>query len=536
MRCAIIQNNPKVGDITGNCLKIESAARMAVAQGATLAVCQEMSIIGYPPRDLLQYNFLIEEANEAVAELAGRLADLDLTLIVGSVDFNPSIHGRSIQNVALILERGQITGRYAKRLLPTYDVFDEARYFEPGTAPLTFAHKGVKFALTICEDIWNDFSYFEKSLYPIDPLTNHPPFDVLLNLSASPFYVGKQRLREEMVGFLAKKYSVQAVYVNQAGADDELVFDGRSFHVDRNGKLINRAKAFEEDLLMIDFDQKAAATDAGFLSPQQEFWGALVLGVRDYCRKNGLGSVVLGLSGGIDSALTAAIAAEAVGPSNVTGILMPSPHSSDHSLNDALELIKNLSLRPAQILHIREVMESFDRTLAPVFQARPKDTTEENIQARIRGTLLMAVANKFGSILLTTGNKSEIAVGYCTIYGDMCGALAVIGDLYKTEVFKLAAWLNQTKGPTIPISTLTKPPSAELRPNQVDQDSLPPYDQLDEILKMLVEDRQGPAALELKGYSPELVRKVANLVRIAEFKRRQGAPVIKVTEQAFGVG
>jgi NAD+ synthase/NAD+ synthase (glutamine-hydrolysing) len=339
------------------------------------------------------------------------------------------------------------------------------------------------------------------------------------------------------VAHLARRYGAEAIYVNQTGANDELVFDGRSFHLDSYGRLINRAKAFQEDLLIVELgDKSAAPLTEPDLEPEEETWEALVLGVGDYCRKNGLHSVVLGLSGGIDSALTAAIAAEAVGPANVSGILMPSPHSSDHSLNDALELIANLSLSPAKILRINEAMEAFDSILAPIFEGRDKDTTEENIQARIRGTLLMAAANKFGSLLLTTGNKSEIAVGYCTIYGDMCGALAVIGDLYKTKVFRLANWLNEKRGVVIPVNTITKPPSAELRPNQTDQDSLPPYDKLDEILKMLVEDRQGPAALEAKGYSPELVRKVANLVRVAEFKRRQGAPVIKVTAQAFGVG
>jgi NAD+ synthase/NAD+ synthase (glutamine-hydrolysing) len=549
--------------------------------GASLAIGPEMAIIGYPPRDLLLYQFFIKEAREAAQELADSLADLDLTLIVGTVDFNPHRNGRKLQNVALVIEKGKITAQYAKRLLPTYDVFDEARYFEPGQEALVIDHKGLKFGLTICEDIWNDFLYWPYPLYVKDPLDNHPPFDVLVNISASPFSVYKQGLREDMLAAQARHHKVQTLYINQVGSNDELIFDGRSFHLDHCGQLLARGVAFKEDLVLCNLGQASSQTEtpesqplstagssglkAGHfqaasqaesqaesnlsppshpltppgpnLSVEEETYQALTLGVSDYCLKNGLKTVVLGLSGGIDSALTAAIAAEAVGPENVCGLLMPSPYSSQHSLDDAQELCQNLGLGSSRVLSIEKAMDAFSDILAETFKGLASDTTEENIQARIRGVLLMAVANKFGSLLLTTGNKSEMAVGYCTIYGDMCGALAVIGDLYKTEVFRLAKWLNQTKGRIIiPKNTINKPPSAELRPNQTDQDSLPPYEVLDEVLKFLIEDREGPGSLEKRGFDVAMVRKVANLVRQAEFKRRQGAPVLKITNQSFGVG
>jgi NAD+ synthase/NAD+ synthase (glutamine-hydrolysing) len=543
-----------------------------------------MAIIGYPPRDLLLYRFFIKEADDAALELAANLADLDMTLIAGSVTSNPQRYGRELQNVALVIEGGKIKAKYAKRLLPTYDVFDEARYFEAGQEPLVVVHRGHRLAMTICEDVWNDFLYWPYPLYRKDPLANHPPFDVLVNISASPFSACKQNLREDMMAAQARHHKVQTLYVNQVGANDELIFDGRSFHLDPLGRLKVRGAAFSEDLVICDLGKgrdpainseevhfaglargqngpspspKAEALGADDekgpypaclevrdmaapgpnLDPDEEIYKALTLGVSDYCQKNNLKTVVLGLSGGIDSALTAVIAAEAVGPENVTCVLMPSPYSSRHSVTDALELCVNLMIPGSSIIPIEKAMAAFSDIMADTFKGLKKDTTEENIQARIRGTVLMAMANKFGSLLVTTGNKSELAVGYCTIYGDMCGALAVIADLYKTEVFRLSRWINQKKGrKVIPENVITKPPSAELRPNQTDQDSLPPYDVLDEILKFLIEDREGPGALEKRGFDVALVRKVANLVRTGEFKRRQSAPVLKISAQAFGVG
>jgi NAD+ synthase/NAD+ synthase (glutamine-hydrolysing) len=575
--CALIQHNPKVGKISANCQKLEQAARMAASVGATLAVAPEMAVIGYPPRDLLLYPSFIKEAGEAVQAMAANLAELDMTFIVGSVAFNPNHYGRQLQNVALALENGKVKAQYAKRLLPTYDVFDEARYFEPGQSPVIVTREGLRLALTICEDIWNDFLYWPYPLYNKDPLANHPPFDILVNISASPFSVSKQGLREDMMSAQARHHKVQALYVNQVGANDELIFDGRSFHMDPNGHLLVRAAAFSEDLVLCDLgpgrreaepyepapsraigqplgkDSIQSGENDKFclacielrnlgspgpnMQPLEETYKALTLGIFDYCWKNNVKTVVLGLSGGIDSSLTAALAAEALGPENVTGLLMPSPYSSQHSLDDALELCRNLGMPPGKILSIDKAMGAFSEILDETFKGLKLDTTEENIQARIRGVLLMAVANKFGGVLLNTGNKSELAVGYCTIYGDMCGALAVIGDLYKTEVFRLARWINETKGRVvIPESVIEKPPSAELRPNQTDQDTLPPYEELDEILKFFLEDRECPGVLEKKGFDPKVVNKVADLVRQGEFKRRQAAPVLKVSNQAFGVG
>ncbi|MDR2354260.1 MAG: NAD+ synthase [Deltaproteobacteria bacterium] len=535
MRCSLIQINPKVGDIRGNTATILGALKEAANQGAKLALLPEMSITGYPPRDLLLYPGFIKEVEDAVLWLAREANFPELTIVLGAVGRNPQ-KGTPLYNLALVIENGEIRGHYAKRLLPTYDVFDEARYFEAGKAPLTFQKDNLTFAVTICEDIWNDEAFWPHPLYQLDPLSSHPPFDVLINLSASPFSVGKQTLREAMLKNLAQKYRALVLYVNQVGANDELIFDGRSSVFAPDGRLLGRAKPWVADILTVDLAQGEAKIAPDDFSPEAETWWALGLGVKDYCAKNGIKSVVLGLSGGIDSALTAAIAASAMGPENVHGLIMPSPYSSSHSLADALDLGKNLSLGSLTILPIEPVMGAFFEVLKPLFQNLPQDATEENIQARIRGTLLMADANKFGRMLLTTGNKSEISVGYCTIYGDMCGALAVIGDLYKTEVFRLAKWVNREKI-QIPYNTILKPPSAELKPGQVDADSLPPYEILDKILVLLLEKRQNPEEVALSGEFPlETVKRVANLVKNGEFKRRQAAPVLKITGQAFGVG
>ncbi|MDR1081448.1 MAG: NAD+ synthase [Deltaproteobacteria bacterium] len=535
MKCALVQLNPTVGDIRGNSRKALEAVRAAAAGGAGLAVLPELSLTGYPPRDLLLYPAFVKEAEDAAQELARGLAGVDVAAVVGSVGFNRG-KGRPLRNLALVMEGGAVRHAYAKRLLPTYDVFDEARYFEAGDAPLVFERGGLKFAVTVCEDVWNDEAYWPAPMYRADPLDGHPPFDVLLNLSASPFSVGKQRLREDMLSALARRRGVRAVYVNQAGANDELIFDGRSSFFGPDGAMAARAAGFAEDTVVVDLESPRAAVAEDDLEPESETWRALGLGVRDYCLKSGIGTVCLGLSGGIDSALTAAIAASAMGADNVHGLVMPSPWSSGHSVRDAADLAANLRLGRVDTVSIRDAMDAFGGLLAPVFGDLPPDAAEENVQARIRGTLLMGVANKFGRMLLTTGNKSEISVGYCTIYGDMCGALAVIGDMYKTEVFRLAGWINR-EGVVIPESTMTKPPSAELRPGQTDQDSLPPYDELDGILRELLERRRSPDELASGGaFDPGVVMKVAGLVRAAEFKRRQAAPVLRITGQAFGVG
>jgi NAD+ synthetase len=550
MRCALLQINSTVGDISGNAGRIGQAYLSAAARGAQLCVTPELALIGYPPRDLLLYPAFVDEAQRALEALARRTAAWpDCALVLGTAGRNASGAGRALYNQAVFIHQGQVMARYAKRLLPTYDVFDEARYFEPGKVPCVIEFGGVRVALTVCEDIWNDSDACPE--YGIAPLAGHPSFDLLVNLSASPFTVGKQRLRETMLAAIAVKYGVQALYVNSVGGNDDLVFDGRSMHVVGDG-LSSRAGGFVEDALHVDtalgpitasvfFGQEAAtaAPQSGIadddFTPEAEIWRALVLGVRDYCAKTGQDSVVLGLSGGVDSALTAAIACEALGAENVLGLLMPSQYSSGHSLTDALALAGNLGMRTAT-LSVEPAMKAYDAILAEVFSGCPPDVTEENLQARIRGNLLMACSNKFGRMLLTTGNKSEISVGYCTIYGDMCGGLAVIGDLYKTEVYRLCRWLNGRGEQRIPENILVKPPSAELRPNQTDQDSLPPYEELDAILYCLLEQRKSVEEIVAAGHRRETVRRVAHLVRVAEFKRRQAAPVLKITRQAFGVG
>ncbi|MDR1166389.1 MAG: NAD+ synthase [Deltaproteobacteria bacterium] len=536
MLAAIVQLNPKVGDIDANRQKILAAAAEAARQGARLVVFPEMALLGYPPRDLLLYPSFVDGVEEAGQILAREANFPGVTVIVGTVGRNGG-KGRPLTNQAIALRGGEIVARYAKRLLPTYDVFDEARYFEAGDAPLVLTIDNVRVAVTVCEDIWNDEAFWPRPLYRVDPLAAHPPFDVLVNLSASPFSVGKEALREEMLSSLAVKYRARILYANQVGANDELIFDGRSSFFDPRGKLMARAKPFAEDALTVDLEGGGANRVAeDDFTPEAETWGALGLGARDYCRKNGIDSVAIGLSGGIDSALTAAIAASAMGPEKVHGLIMPSPYSSSHSVADALELGKRLRLGSLYEVPIGGIMESFDAALAPLFRNLAPDSAEENVQARARGILLMAVANKFGRALLTTGNKSEISVGYCTIYGDMCGALAVIGDLYKTEVFNLARWVNRAEE-IIPQSTLEKPPSAELRPDQKDEDSLPPYAILDAALRELLEKRLSPAEVARDPrFDPEMIRKIARLTRAAEFKRRQAAPVLKITSQAFGVG
>jgi len=544
MRVALLQLNPVVGDLAGNAARIEAAYAAAVAAGAELCVTPELALTGYPPRDMLLYAGFVEAAWREAAGLAGRLHAAHPggpALLLGCPEPNRTGQGKALFNAALWCEAGQVRRSIRKSLLPTYDVFDEARYFEPG-APFggsgVVEYRGVKLGVTICEDLWNDKDYWPQRLYPVDPVEAAVAAgaQALVNLSASPFSLRKQTLRQDMLSAIAKKRGLPLAYCNQAGGDDELVFDGRSAVFGPDGSLRARAAGFAEDMLVVDlFGGAAGAIPDDDLSAPAELWRALVLGTRDYLRKCGFTKALLGLSGGIDSAVVAVVAAEALGPDNVLGVLMPSPWSSPGSVDDSLELAKNLGIR-TRTIPIAGLMQSFDAALSESFAGLAPDTTEENIQSRIRGNLLMALSNKTGALLLTTGNKSELAVGYCTIYGDMSGGLAVISDLRKTQVYALARHINALKANVIPEAILTKAPSAELKPGQTDQDSLPPYDVLDAILALHVESQQTAAEITAKGYDPAVVARVCRLVKLSEFKRRQAAPGIKVAWRSFGTG
>ncbi|MBS1816565.1 MAG: NAD+ synthase [Acidobacteria bacterium] len=537
MKIALLQLNPIVGDIPGNARLIAEAARQAKAAGADLAVTPELALVGYLPRDLLLSEAFVSRSWQELEQLARELADGPPTL-VGLPEPNPSDEGRPLFNSAALLRGGRVEQRFRKALLPTYDVFDEDRYFEPYQAVQILDVSGVRLGISICEDVWNDRDFWKRRRYHRDPVSElvQAGATVILNLSASPFSVGKHRLRESMLASMARKYGVPLLYVNQCGGNDDLVFDGRSCAFNAEGAPIARGAAFATDVVIADLAHTANIGPPSDLVAESEVWRALVLGTRDYARKCGFGSVVLGLSGGIDSALTAAIAADALGPANVLGVLMPSPYSSRGSIDDSLALASNLGIQTLT-LPIASAMQAMEGTLADAFAGTERDVTEENIQARIRGNLLMALSNKRGALLLTTGNKSELAVGYCTLYGDMSGGLAVIADVPKTMVYRVARWLNhREEREVIPEPVLTKAPSAELRPNQTDQDSLPPYDVLDDILQRYIERHESAATIIAAGFDAATVTRVLRLVRIAEFKRKQAAPGLKVTDRAFGTG
>lgn len=473
-------------------------------------------------------------------------ADLppELHALIGLATMNQdrSIHtGKPLFNSIAYLTGGKVQNIFHKRLLPTYDVFDENRYFAPGNEPNYFTLDGIKIGVTVCEDLWNDEDFWGKRSYLVNPIAELAELDIDLsiNLSASPYTVGKQKVREAMLKHAAVKYSCPILYVNQVGANDDLIFDGCSLGFARSGDLICRGEAFERDLIIVEYDESKRDLIAGKIQPSPdgddaEIWQALVLGVRDYIRKCGFQKVILGLSGGIDSALVAAIAAEALGADRVLGVLMPSTYSSSHSVSDALALAANIGIK-TETIPIGELMQGFDRTLEPLFNGTEFGLAEENIQSRIRGNILMAISNKFGHLLLSTGNKSEMAVGYCTLYGDMNGGLAVIADVPKMRVFSLCKWLNRERE-IIPTNIITKPPSAELKPGQVDQDSLPPYEILDAILEAIVCEHQSASQLIDCGYEPQVVEQVIKLVKRAEFKRRQAPPGLKITDRAFGTG
>jgi len=535
LRLALLQINPTAGDLEGNAALIVRAAREAQAQGADLAVTPELALMGYLPRDLLMNQGFVRRSCEMLGHIAGEVAD-GPRLLVGVATPNPAEMGRPLFNSAVLLEHGMVGRAFHKTLLPTYDVFDEDRYFEPARGPFLLEWDRLRLGISICEDVWNDRDFWKRRRYHHDPIEDleQAGAQAILNLSASPFTAGKQLFREQMLGHMAQKYRVPIAYVNQVGGNDDLIFDGRSCMFDREGKLVARAKGFEEDVLVVDLESGTGRIADDDFTPEAEIWNALVLGVRDYARKTRFRQVLLGLSGGIDSALTAAVAADAMGRENVLGVMMPSRYSSEGSLKDSEELARNLGIETLT-LPISGIMDVYDSALADAFRGRAPDVTEENIQSRIRGNLLMALSNKYGSLLLTTGNKSELAVGYCTLYGDMNGGLAVIADLPKMMVYRVARWRNRRR-PDIPEAILAKAPSAELKPNQTDQDSLPPYELLDQILELHVEQCRSAEEIIAQGFDEATVRRVLRLVRMAEFKRKQAAPVLKVTSRAFGTG
>jgi len=538
LRIALLQINPTAGDIIGNSALIVRGVRQAQALGADLVVTPELALMGYLPRDLLMSRGFIHRGAQELTRIATEVAG-GPPVLVGVATLNPAEMGRPLFNSAVLLRDGAVGPAFHKTLLPTYDVFDEDRYFEPAHGPQILDLNGCRLGISICEDVWNDRDFWKRRRYHEDPVEvlAKAGAQAILNLSASPFYVGKQTLREDMLSHMAQKYALPLMIVNQMGGNDDLLFDGRSAAFTAEGKLFARAKGFEEDLLLVDIVPGVSASGtiaADDFEAEAEIWNALVMGVRDYARKTRFRKVLLGLSGGIDSALTAAIAADALGPENVLGVMMPSRYSSQGSIDDSVELARHLGIETLT-LPISTIMETYECSLADAFRGLPPDVTEENIQSRIRGNLLMALSNKYGSLLLTTGNKSEMSVGYCTLYGDMNGGLAVIADLPKMMVYRVSRWRNR-RSLAIPESTLTKPPSAELRPDQTDQDSLPPYELLDQILELHVEQSQSAEEIIAQGFDEPTVRRVLRLVRMAEFKRKQAAPVLKVTSRAFGTG
>ena len=498
-------------------------------------VTPELALMGYLPRDLLMSEGFVRRASRKLEAMAAELRGAP-PLLVGVATLNPAPMGRPLFNSAVLLRDGGVGPAFHKTLLPTYDVFDEDRYFEPAAQPQILDLGGWRLGISICEDVWNDRDFWERRRYHQDPVEvlAQSGARAMINLSASPFTVGKQLLRENMLGHMAQKHALPLVIVNQTGGNDDLIFDGHSAAFDACGRMFARARGFRDDVLVVNLADSTGTVAPEDFEPEAEIWAALVLGVRDYARKTHFRQVLLGLSGGIDSALTAAIAADAVGPENVLGVLMPSSYSSAGSVDDSVELAGNLGIRTVT-LPIAGIMRTYDAVLADTFRGRQPDVTEENIQSRIRGTLLMALSNKFGSLLLTTGNKSEMAVGYCTLYGDMNGGLAVIADLPKMMVYRVSRWRNRRKA-DIPEAILTKAPSAELRPGQTDQDSLPPYELLDQILELHVEHSKSAEEIIAQGFDAATVRRVVKLVRNAEFKRKQAAPVLKVTSRAFGTG
>ncbi|MBI3694885.1 MAG: NAD+ synthase [Acidobacteria bacterium] len=538
MKIALGQINPTVGDLAGNVNLMVRFAREAAQAGARLVVFPELSVCGYPPRDLVEKPSFLEQTQAELVRLARETATLGVDVICGFARRNSSHTGKTAANCAAYLCEGEIRFTQQKMLLPTYDVFDESRNFAPGESQVVLPAFGRRLAITVCEDVWNDKQFWERQLYPRDPVEElaSQGADFLINISSSPYHMHKRRLRQEMLAAIACRHRVPVVLVNQVGGNDQLVFDGTSFVIDATGQVRALAKSFEEDLVLYDTETNTGDLHETLADEPEAVYQALVLGTRDYVRKCGFERVLIGLSGGIDSSLTAAIAVDAVGRENVTGVGMPGPYSSEGSVADARATAERLGIR-FELIGITKAYETFGQTLGSVFAGRPADVTEENLQARLRGVTLMALSNKFRALVLTTGNKSELAVGYCTLYGDMCGGLAVISDVPKTLVYELSRVANRRHNDAIPEAVFTKPPSAELRPNQKDSDSIPEYDVLDPILKAYVEDNESPDCIARRLAQPlELVRKIARLVDRNEYKRQQAAPGIRVTSKAFGIG
>ena len=531
MRVGFAQINTTVGALRSNFDKILAAYNQAVSAGAELVLTPELALTGYPPQDLVLKSGFVPDTWEKVIALYGHVGPVPL--LVGYVDFNPGQKGKPFINACAVLQAGQPIRKVFKTLLPTYDVFDEARYFEPSPDQEPIDLLGRRIGITICEDIWTE-KYLKRDLYHQDPVATlvTKGAELILNLSSSPFHVGKPALRRSMVSELAREYGIPFFYCNGIGGNDELIFDGNSFVIDSQGRSVAVLPSFEEQVSVHATEQTSPLPAEQ--SPEEEIYGALVLGVRDYFLKCGFKTAVIAVSGGIDSAVTAAIAVEALGRENVTSVSLPSQYSSQGSLDDAEALARNLGV-PRHVLPIKEPFEVIKGQFKEIFAGKREDTTEENMQSRLRGLIMMALSNKFGHLLLTTGNKSEISVGYCTIYGDMCGGLAVISDVPKTMIYRLARWINRERE-IIPENTITKPPSAELRLNQIDQDTLPPYEILDAVLQLYVEEHLSPEDIARQGFDEATVRWIQRHVDLNEYKRRQAALGLKVTSLAFGIG
>lgn len=534
MKIALAQLNTTIGDFDGNTSKIFNYIERARQKNCDLVIFSELAIPGYPPTDNIDKQDFVRTNLEKLHQVA-KSAD-NIGVILGFIDVNQEQVGKNFFNGAALIARGKIVAKVYKRLLPSYDVFDENRYFESGKSNQVYSFLGKRLGITICEDIWNDKDFFHERLYADDPVEVlvKQGLDILINISGSPFYLGKRAYRTDILSNIARKYRIPVVYINQVGGNDSLLFDGGSMAIDSQGAIRALAKEFEEDLVTFDVERNRGDIHPAIENEEKLVFKGLWVGTRDYVSKCGFERVVLGLSGGIDSSLTACIAAEALGKENVLGVAMPSPYSSPESVEDAERLAHRLGIS-FRIIPVSQIFEVYLKELKPIFAGYPEDTTEENLQPRIRGNLLMALANKFNALVLSTGNKSEMAVGYCTLYGDMCGALAVISDIPKTMVYRLAHYLNRDKE-LIPTRVLTKPPSAELKPNQTDQDTLPPYEVLDTILTEYIENNQTITDIVNQGYDQRVVRDTVRRIHLNEFKRKQAPPGLKVTTKAFGSG